>query len=99
MESKDFKMLNVLMCCFGCFSPDFSPEMPRRRIQSFELIPAIQRNPRVQVKFFWSVHLGPDMEKIKQLLECSNHQNTLGNIGNAVKVLVGTQSTRDNVRH
>ena len=99
MESKDFKVLNVLMCCFGCFSPDFSPGMPRRRIQSFELLPAIQRNPRVQVKFFWSVHLGPDMEKIKQLLECSNHQNTLGNIGNAVKVLVGTQSTRDNVRH
>ena len=52
MKSKD---------CFGrgYFSPDFSPGIPRRRIESFEVLPAIQRNPRVQVKFvlvrsFWS---------------------------------------------
>ena len=91
MESKD---------CSGCgyFSPDFSPGMPRRRIESFEVLPAIQRNPRVQVKFVLVRSFGPDMEKIKQLLECSKHRNTFGNIGNAVKVLVGTQKTRDNVR-
>ena len=52
-----------------------------------------------KLSLFWSGHLGPDTEKIKQLLECSKHRNTLGNIGNALKVLVGTQSTRDNVRH
>ena len=52
MKSKD---------CFGrgYFSPDFSPGIPRRRIESFEVLPAIQPNPRVQVKFvlvrsFWS---------------------------------------------
>ena len=44
MESKD---------CSGCgnFSPDFFPGMPRRRIESFEVLPAIQRNPLVQVNF------------------------------------------------
>ena len=47
---------------------------------------------------FWSGHFGPDMEKIKQLSECFKHRNTFGNIGNAVKVLVGTQSTRENLR-
>ena len=52
MKSKD--------CCGrGYFSPDFSPGIPRRRIDSFEVLPAIQPNPRVQVKFilvrsFWS---------------------------------------------
>ena len=51
MKSKD--------CCGrGYFSPDFSPGIPRRRIDSFEVLPAIQPNPRVQVKFvlvrsFW----------------------------------------------
>ena len=78
------------------FSPDFSPGMPRRRIESFEVLPAIQRNLRVSL--FWSGHLGPDMEKIEQLLECAKHRNIFGNIGNAAKVLVGTQSTRENVR-
>ena len=51
-----------------------------------------------KLSLFWFGHLGPDMEKIKQLLECSKHRNTFGNIGNEVKVLVGTQKTRDNVR-
>ena len=52
MKSKD--------CCGrGNFSPDLSPGIPRRRIDSFEAQPAIQPNPRVQVKFvlvrsFWS---------------------------------------------
>ena len=68
MESKDFKVLNVLMCCFGCFSPDFSPGMPRRRIQSFELLPALQRNPRVQVKFFLVRSFGPRYGKIKTII-------------------------------
>ena len=58
-----------------------------------------QLSSEVQVKFlFWSGHFGPDMEKIKQLSECFKHRNTFGNIGNAVKVLVGTQSTRENLR-
>ena len=44
MESKDWSG-------FGYFSPDFSPGIPGRRIKSFEVLPAIQRNPRVQVNF------------------------------------------------
>ena len=51
-----------------------------------------------KLSLFWSGNFGPDMEEIKQLLECFKHRNTFGNIGNAVKVLVGTQSTRENVR-
>ena len=51
-----------------------------------------------KLSLFWSGHLGPDMEKIEQLLECAKHRNIFGNIGNAAKVLVGTQSTRENVR-
>ena len=51
-----------------------------------------------KLSLFWSGHFGPDMEKIKQLSKCFTHRNTFGNIGNAVKVLVGTQSTRENVR-
>ena len=45
MESKDWSG-------FGYFSPDFSPGIPGRRIKSFEVLPAIQRNPRVQDNFF-----------------------------------------------
>ena len=44
MESKDWSG-------FGYLSADFSPGMPGRRIESFEVLPAIQRNPRVQVNF------------------------------------------------
>ena len=91
MKSKD--------CCGrGYFSPDFSPGIPKRRIDSFEVLPAIQPNLEYKLSFFWSGHFGPDMEKIKQLSKCFTHRNTFGNIGNAVKVLVGTQSTRENVR-
>ena len=43
MESKDWSG-------FGYLSAD-SPGMPGRRIESFEVLPAIQRNPRVQVNF------------------------------------------------
>ena len=53
---------------------------------------------KYKLSFFWSGHFGPDMEKIKQLSECFKDRNTFGNIGNAVKVLVGTQSTRENLR-
>ena len=38
MESKDWSG-------FGYFSPDSSPGMPRRRIESFEVLLAIQRDP------------------------------------------------------
>ena len=51
-----------------------------------------------KLRLCWSGHFGPDMEKIKQLSKYFTHRNTFGNIGNAVKVLVGTQSTRENVR-
>ena len=51
-----------------------------------------------KLSLFWSGHFGPDMEKIKQLSKCFSHRNTFRNIGNVVKVLVGTQSTRENVR-
>ena len=42
----------------GYFSPDFCRGMPGGRIESFEVITALQRNPRVQGKFvsfrsFW----------------------------------------------
>ena len=48
---------------------------------------------------FRSGHFDHDiMEKIQQLLVCSKHPNTLRNIGNAVKVLVNSHSTRENVR-
>ena len=36
---------------FGYLSPDFSPGMPGRRIGLFEVLSAIQRNPRLQVNF------------------------------------------------
>ena len=55
-------------------------------------------NAKYKLSLFWSGHFGPDMEKIKQLSECFKHRNAFGNIGNAVKVLVGTQSTRENLR-
>ena len=39
--------------CSGCeyFSPDLCRRMPGRRIESFEVLPSIQRNPEVQVYF------------------------------------------------
>ena len=36
---------------FGYLSPDFSPGMQGRRIELFEVLSAIQRNPRLQVNF------------------------------------------------
>ena len=51
-----------------------------------------------KLSLFWSGHFGPDMEIIKQLSKCFTHRNTFGNNGNPVKVLVGTQNTRENVR-
>ena len=91
--------LNLFKCLPDLWkAPDFSFGMPGRRIESYEVLPAIQRNPRVQVIFvsFWS--FWPRHEKLKQLLVCSKHPNTLGNIGNTVKILVATKSTRENVR-
>ena len=80
MESKDWSG-------FGYFSPHFSPGMPERRIESFEVLSAIQRNPRLQVNF---------VSLEKKLLVCSKHPNTLRNIGNAVRVLVNSHNTRKN---
>ena len=91
--------LNLFKCLPDLWkAPDFSFGMPGRRIESYEVLPAIQRNPRVQVIFvsFWS--FWPRHEKLKQLLVCSKHPNTLGNIGNTVKILVASKSTRENVR-
>ena len=91
MESKD---------CNSCgrFSPDFCRRKPGRCIESLKALPAIQRNPQVQVNFVSFGSLSPQNGKKKQILVCSKHRNTLGNIGNAVKVIVGTQSARENVR-
>ena len=40
----------------------------------------------------------PDLEKIKQLLVCSKHQNTWEDTGNVVKVFFSIQSKKKNVR-
>ena len=97
--SRNQTTLNLFKCLPDLWkAPDFSFGMPGRRIESYEVLPAIQRNPRIQVIFvsFWS--FWPRHEKLKQLLVCSKHPNTLGNIGNTVKILVATKSTRENVR-
>ena len=87
MKSKDWSG-------FGYFSPHFSPGMPERRIESLEVLSAIQRNLDYKLILFRSGHFDHDMEK--KLLVCSKHPNTLRNIGNAVKVLVNSHSTRKN---
>ena len=85
MESKE---------CSSCgrFSPDFCRRISGQRIESLKALPAIQRNPQVQVNFVSFGSLKPLNGKTKQKLVCSKNRNTLGNIGNAVKVIVGTQS-------
>ena len=57
-----------------------------------------QLSSEVQVKFVLVRSFWPRYGKKKQLSECFKHRNTFGNIGNAVKVLVGTQNTRENLR-
>ena len=42
-------------------------------------------------------YFSPDLEKIKQLLVCSKHQNTWEDTGNVVKVFFSIQSKK-NVR-
>ena len=44
MECKDWSG-------FGYFNLDFSPGMLGRRMESFGVLSAIQRNPRLQVNF------------------------------------------------
>ena len=48
----------------------------------------------------WSAfgYFSPDLEKIKQLLVCSKHQNTWEDTGNVVKVFFSIQSKKKNVR-
>ena len=41
--------------------------MPGRRIESFEVLPAIQQNPWVRLNLFWSSRFGFEMEKINNL--------------------------------
>ena len=43
-------------------------------------------------------YFSPDLEKIKQLLVCSKHQNTWEDTGNIVKVFFSIQSKKKNVR-
>ena len=43
-------------------------------------------------------YLSPDLEKIKQLLVCSKHQNTWEDAENVVKVFFSIQSKMKNVR-
>ncbi|RMX47583.1 hypothetical protein pdam_00018998 [Pocillopora damicornis] len=44
----------------GYFSPDFCRGMPGGRIESFEVITALQRNPRVQALIGIHIRLHPD---------------------------------------
>ena len=43
-------------------------------------------------------YFSPDLEKIKQLLVCSKHQNTWEDTGNVVKVFFSIQSKMKNLR-
>ena len=43
-------------------------------------------------------YFSPDLEKIKQLVVCSKHQNTWEDTGNVVKVFFSIQSKMKNVR-
>ena len=43
-------------------------------------------------------YFSPDLEKIKQLLACSKHQNTWEDTGNVVKLFFSIQSKMKNVR-
>ena len=43
-------------------------------------------------------YFSPDLEKIKQLVVCSKHQNTWEDTGNVVKVFFSIQSKKKNVR-
>ena len=43
-------------------------------------------------------YFSPDLEKIKQLLVCSKHQNTWEDTGNVVKLFFSIQSKMKNVR-
>ena len=43
-------------------------------------------------------YFSPDLEKIKQLLVCSKHQNTWEDAWNVVKVFFSTQGKKKNVR-
>ena len=47
------------------FSPDISPGMPGRRIESFKVLPPIQQNLRVRVDFFSFRSFCPRNGKIK----------------------------------
>ena len=46
----------------------------------------------------WVGYFSPHLEKIKQLLICSKHQNTWEDTGNIVKVFFSIQSKKKNVR-
>ena len=43
-------------------------------------------------------YFSPDLEKIKQLVVCSKHQNTWEDTANVVKVFFSIQSKKKNVR-
>ena len=43
-------------------------------------------------------YFSPDLEKIKQLVVCSKHQNTWEDTGNVVKVFFSIQGKKKNVR-
>ena len=43
-------------------------------------------------------YFSPDLEKIKQLVVCSKHQNTWEDTGNVVKVFFSIQSKMKNLR-
>ena len=52
------------------------------------------------VSKYWSGFrfFSPDLEKIKQLVVCSEHQNTWKDNGNVIKVFFSIQSKKKNVK-
>ena len=65
---------------------------------SFEVLPAIRLNPRVQVNFILFRSFKPQGWKTKQMLVCSKYRNTWEYTGNVVKVFFSIRSTKGNVR-
>ena len=65
---------------------------------SFEVLPAIRLNPRVQVNFILFRSFKPQGWKTKQMLVCSRYRNTWEYTGNVIKVFFSIRSTKGNVR-
>ena len=98
---------NVPLCHTTCFAGSTSWNQVRIRNLLMDWI-ILHFNENFTFKMFiwlieskvWSGfgYFTPDLEKIKQLLVCSKHQNTWDDTGNVVKVFFSIQSKKKNVR-